>query len=214
MDVLGERWALLIVRDLLVAPHRFTDLRRELHGIPSNVLTARLKELEDAGVVERRVLSRPATGVVYALTEEGRDLEDVVLALGRWGARRLTDPAEGDVVTTSSMTMAMRTTFQPEATAGVTGSVELTVGPVVLGLTIDDGRLSVEPGPLPDADARLAAGPAIRRLMTGEVDVPTALAESIVSAEGDPRLLEVFARAFRIDPRPGGQALGGTTVAG
>lgn len=203
VDVVGERWSLLIVRDLLVAPQRFSDLRRELHGIPSNVLTARLKELEQAGVVERRLLPMPARGVAYSLTEEGRDLEDVVLALGRWGARRLTDPAEGDVITPASMTMAMRTTFRPEATAGVHATYELTFGPVQLAMTIDDGQLSVLPGAMPGADVRLSAGPDIRRLMAGEVDVSTAVAESIVACEGDLRLLGVFAQAFRIDPRPG-----------
>ncbi|MET0449393.1 MAG: winged helix-turn-helix transcriptional regulator [Aeromicrobium sp.] len=203
MDVLGERWAMLIVRDLLVAPQRFTDLRRELRGIPSNILTRRLKELEEAGVVERRVLARPQTGTVYALTPEGEDLEEVVEALGLWGARRLEDPRAGDVITASSMTMAMRTTFRPEATEGVHATYELTFGDIVLAMTIDDGGLTVGPGTMPDADVRVSAGPDIRRLMTGEIDVPQAIAESIVAFEGDLGLLGVFSEAFRIGARPG-----------
>lgn len=203
MDLVGERWAMLIVRDLLVAPQRFTDLRRELHGIPSNILTRRLKELEEAGVVERRVLARPQTGTVYALTPEGEDLEDVVTALGRWGARRLEDPRDGDVVTASSMTMAMRTTFRPDATLGVHATYELTFGDIVLAMTIDDGGLTVGPGAMPGADVTISAGPDIRRLMTGEVDVPQAIAESIVSFTGDLALLGLFSEAFRIDARPG-----------
>lgn len=201
LDVLGERWALMIVRDLLVAPQRFTDLRRELRGIPSNVLTSRLKELEDAGVVERRVLARPDTGVVYALTAEGRDLEDVVMALGRWGARRLVDPRDDDVITTSSMVMAMRTTFQPSAADGVRATYELRLGEIMLGLTIRGGELDVRPGPMPAADAHIVAGPDLRRLMTGEVEVAEAIAESIVSVEGDLAMLGLFARLFRIAAR-------------
>ena len=77
VEILGERWGLLIVRDLLIEPKRFTDLQRGLPGIPSNVLTSRLKELEAANVVTRRVLPRPAGSIVYELTDYGRELEDV-----------------------------------------------------------------------------------------------------------------------------------------
>lgn len=202
LDLLGERWALMIVRDLLVAPQRFTDLRRELHGIPSNVLTTRLKDLESGGVVRRRVLPRPESGVVYELTEEGRDLEDVVLALGRWGSRRLAELHDGDVVTTSSMAMAMRTTFQAQAADGVDATFELRLGEIVLSLQVRDGELDVQPGEVEQPDARIVAGPELRRLMAGEVDVAEAIAASIVAVEGDLALLGLFARLFRIGARP------------
>src|SRR5215207_6969550 len=84
LELVGERWALLVVRDLVLGPKRFTDLRRGLPRIPTNVLSARLRELEEAGVVRRRVLPRPASSVVYELTEYGRELDEVVLPLGRW----------------------------------------------------------------------------------------------------------------------------------
>src|ERR671933_1041184 len=86
LDLVGERWALLIVRDLILGPKRFTDLRRGLPGIGTNVLAARLKELERGGVIRRRTLPPPAASVVYELTEYGRALEGPLLALGRWGA--------------------------------------------------------------------------------------------------------------------------------
>src|SRR5688572_3869489 len=89
VEMVGERWAMLIVRDLLVSPKRYTDLREGLPRIPTNILSVRLKELEDAGVVRRRVLPRPSGSVVYALTDYGTELEDIVLALGRWGAKSL-----------------------------------------------------------------------------------------------------------------------------
>src|SRR5262245_46098758 len=97
--MVGERWALLIVRDLLVGPKRFTDLRRGLPRIPTNVLAARLQELEASGVVQRRVLPRPASGVVYALTDYGSELEGIVLRLGRWGAQSLGERRPGEIVT-------------------------------------------------------------------------------------------------------------------
>jgi DNA-binding HxlR family transcriptional regulator len=87
LDIVGKRWALLIVGDLLDGPKRFTDLRNALVGIPSNILSARLKELEIAGVAERKALPHPGGGVVYELTELGAELEDVVIRLGKWGAQ-------------------------------------------------------------------------------------------------------------------------------
>src|SRR5687768_11248838 len=89
LELVGERWALLIIRDLLVGPKRYTDLRAGLPKIPTNVLATRLKELEQAALVVRRVQPRPSGAIVYELTEYGADLEEVVLALGRWGARSL-----------------------------------------------------------------------------------------------------------------------------
>src|ERR1700730_12979598 len=111
VELLGERWALLVVRDLLVGPKRFTDLRCGLPRIPTNVLSDRLRELEDAGVVHRRVLPRPAGSIVYELTEYGAQLDDIVLSLGRWGAQRLGEPGPDEIITTDSMIIALRSTF-------------------------------------------------------------------------------------------------------
>src|ERR1700730_10133410 len=87
LEIVGERWAILVIRDLLVGPKRFTDLHRGLPGIPTNVLTARLNELEEAGVIRRRALPRPERSVVYELTEYGSELDEVVVRLGLWGAK-------------------------------------------------------------------------------------------------------------------------------
>src|SRR5437868_7024460 len=119
LELVGERWALLIVRDLLVGPRRFTDLRHGLPRIPTNVLSERLKELEQGGVVRRRVLPRPAASVVYELTEYGGGLGGVVQRLGLWGAQSLGEPRPGEIMTTDSMIMALRTTFVPAAAEGV-----------------------------------------------------------------------------------------------
>lgn len=99
LDVIGDRWALLVVRELLLGPRRYTDLVEGLPGVGTNVLATRLRELETAGIIERRRLPAPTPVTVYELTGDGRDLRSVIDKLARWGARRLTTPAEDDAVT-------------------------------------------------------------------------------------------------------------------
>jgi DNA-binding HxlR family transcriptional regulator len=198
LDIVGERWALLIVRDLLVSPKRFTDIKRGLPRIPSNILSSRLKELEGAGVIERRVLPRPDGSVVYELTDYGQELEHIVLALGRWGARTLGEPGPQDVVTVDSLIVAMRSTFRPEAARGDDVSYELHVGEVVLHIRIENGALRVAEGTLPDPDLVIETGPAIRALMAAELGPAQAIADGSVRLTGDPALLTRFAETFRI----------------
>ena len=207
LEVVGERWALLIARDLLVGPKRFTDLLRGLPGIPSNILTARLKELEGAGVVRRRVLPRPSKGVVYEMTAYGAELENVVVELGRWGAKTLGDPRPDETVTIDSLVTALRTTFHPEAARGMRAGFELRVGEIVLHALVDDGRVTVAEGALPAADLAIEAGPGIRALMAGELTPEHALEAGVVQiAAGDPALLTRFAEIFRIEPLPAPRA--------
>ncbi len=202
LEVVGERWGLLIVRDLLVGAKRFTDLLRGLPGIPSNVLTTRLKELEHAGVVRRRVLPRPARAVVYELTEYGLELEPVVVALGRWGARNLGDPRPDETITVDSLITALRTTFRPEAARGLHAGYELRVGEIVLHARVGDGRVEVAAGALPGADLAIEAGPGIRALMAGELNSADAILNGTVQVTGDATLLQRFAEIFRIEPMP------------
>ena len=202
LEAVGERWALLVVRDLLVGPKRFTDLLRGLPGIPSNVLTTRLKELEHAGVVRRRLLPRPARGVVYELTEYGQELEPVVIELGRWGAKNLGDPRPEETITLDSLITALRTTFQPAAARGMHAGYELRAGEIVLHARIDDGRIAVVAGPLPGADLVIEAGPALRPLMAGELSAADAIASGAVHVRGERELLTRFAELFRIEPMP------------
>ncbi|MFF5985527.1 winged helix-turn-helix transcriptional regulator [Prauserella flavalba] len=198
-DLVGERWALLIIRDLMVAPKRFTDLRRGLPKIPTNVLSARLKQLEGEGVVERRVLPRPDGSVVYELTAYGRDLEDIVLALGRWGARTLGEPGPDDIVTPDSMVMAMRSTFHAEDARDVVAGFELRLGDVVVGVRVDKGKLDVAEGePAGGADVTISTGPAIKAVMAGELTPEEAVANGSVQLEGDEALFPAFAKIFRI----------------
>jgi DNA-binding HxlR family transcriptional regulator/putative sterol carrier protein len=192
----------LVVRDLILGPKRFSDLRRGLPRIPTNVLSARLKELEHAGVICRRLLPRPETGVVYELTEYGRDLEDIVLRLGLWGARSLAEPRPEDTVSVDSLILALRATFRPEAARGLRASYELRLGEIVLHACVDRGVLEVAEGPLADADLTLETDLTLRRLMSGELSPREAVRSGQIRLSGNRELLERFVEIFRIPAAP------------
>jgi DNA-binding HxlR family transcriptional regulator len=189
---------MLIIRDLLIGPKRFSDLQRGLPGIPTNVLTARLKELEEAGIVERQVLPLPERGIAYQLTPYGAELEAVVLEIGRWGAKRLGDPRPDETITTDSILTALRTTFQPKAAKNVSASYELRVGPVNVHAIVSRGRLTTGDGPLPHADLIIETGPALRAVMAGEITPAEAIKNGSVHVQGDKRLLTQFTELFKI----------------
>ena len=202
LEVVGERWALLILRDLLVEPKRFTDLHRGLPGIPTNVLTARLKELEAAGVVRRHVLPRPQGSVVYELTDYGAELEPVILELGRWGAKALDAPRHGEIITVESLIMAMRTTFRARNARGLRASFELRSGDIAFHLRVADGALEAKPGPLPEADLHITTNPmVIKVLLSGDVAPADAIAQGLVEIQGDAALLDRFVDVFQITER-------------
>lgn len=208
VELIGERWALLIVRDLLVGPRRYTDLKQGLPRIPTNILSARLKELQAGGVVRRVPLMN--CGLVYELTDYGRALEPIVLAIGRWGFQGMGAPQPDDIVTADSLTMALRTSFRAERAGDL--DVELHVGEVALRVLVADGELrtaQIAPTAPPvggrmlegEADAVIVAGPGIRALIAGEVTPVEALAQDLVAVvRGDESALDAFAEAFRIAP--------------
>ena len=209
VELIGERWALLIIRDLLVGPRRYTDLKQGLPKIPTNILSVRLKELQDGGVVRRAPLYR--TGLVYELTPYGQQLEPIVLALGRWGFAQMGEPGPEDIVTPDSLTMALRTAFRPDAAAGLPAAdYELHVGDVVLRIEVAGSELRVaqlgrpaQPvAALPDGDPDVvfAAGPAVRKVVSGELTPTEAIDSGIIRVlRGEATLLERFAQTFHID---------------
>lgn len=202
MEIVGERWAMLIVRDLILAPKRFVDLKRGLPRIPTNILSARLKELEQYGVVQRRVLPRPASAVVYELTEYGRDLEDILLRFGRWGARSLDVPGSEDIMTPDALVLALRATFQPEAAAGASGGFEVRVGPLVVHARVANGVVTTAEGELPDADLIMEVRGPLKPLLARELSPADALAGGLLLIDGDAVWLERFVEWFRLEPTP------------
>jgi DNA-binding HxlR family transcriptional regulator len=205
LELVGERWALLIVRDLLVGPRRYSDLKQGLPRIPTNILSTRLKELQQSGVVRRVPL---AHGLVYDLTEYGRGLEDVILALGRWGFQRMGEPGEGDIVTPASLTMSFRTAFTPDAARSWPATVyEVHIADVVLTLRVHELGLTVMRGAstpgvgTSGADLVFAASPRIREVISGELSPESAIAGGTVRIlDGDATLLERFALTFHLEP--------------
>ena len=210
VELIGERWAMLIIRDLMVGPRRYTDLKQGLPKIPTNILSARLKELQEGGVVRRAPLYR--TGLVYELTPYGRQLEPIVLALGRWGFAQMGEPGPDDIVTADSLTMALRTAFRADAAAALPpADYELHVGPVALRVQVDGESLRIAQlapvappvgGSLPAGEPELvfAAGPGIRHIISGELTPAEAIDRDVLAVvSGDATLLERFAATFHID---------------
>jgi DNA-binding HxlR family transcriptional regulator len=153
LDYIGERWALLVVRELLLGPKRFTDLQDGLPGAGSKVLAQRLRELERAGVVRRRTLAPPASSHVYELTEWGAQLDAVVVALGRWGGGA-PEPSADHVGADSAM-IKLRTFFSPQPGRPWTATYEMRLGRYRFTARVADGELVElsrgEPHERPDA---------------------------------------------------------------
>ncbi len=211
VELIGERWAMLIVRDLLVGPRRYTDLKQGLPKIPTNILSTRLKELQEGGVVRRVPLLN--CGLVYELTPYGRQLEPIVLALGRWGFVQMGDPGPDDIVTADSLTMALRTAFRPDAAASLpSADYEVHLADVALRVQVDGPELRIAQlappsspigGRVPagEPDVVIAAGPGIRHVISGRLTPAEAVDQDVIDVvSGDAMLLERFAATFHIDP--------------
>ncbi|MGI5226889.1 winged helix-turn-helix transcriptional regulator [Actinoallomurus sp. CA-142502] len=194
LNVIGERWALLVVRELLFGPKRFTDLR---HGLPTasqNVLSQRLRELEAGGVVRRRRLGPPAATWVYELTEWGRGLEPVLFHLGRWGSR--SPRTSGNELSTDALMLALRTSF--DADAARDGTWELRLGDDRFRAVVADGRLRLERGGADEPDAVLVTDVAtLRSVAFGDRALDEAAADGALRVEGDEEAAARFAASFR-----------------
>src|ERR687897_764094 len=140
LDVVGERWALLVVRELLLGPKRFTDLRTGLPHVSPDVLAQRLRELEQSGIVRRRRLPPPASARVYELTGRGEELEPVIVALGRWGSTAPSPPGDARLGV-DSLVLALKTLFDPAEADGFDGTFELRVGEQHFWVRVADSRL-------------------------------------------------------------------------
>ena len=197
LELVGERWALLIVRDLLVGPRRYTELAAGLPRIPSNILAARLKELQAAGLLRRAPRSRV---VVYEPTPYGRELEPVVLALGAWGFKAMGDPRDEQIITPDAMTMSLRTAFRPQVAAGLPPTAYAAhLGPAELLVRVDGPTLEVARGDGPADLTFAAAGPGIRRIISGELAPERAIATGAVAVlRGRGDLLARFASTFHL----------------
>jgi DNA-binding HxlR family transcriptional regulator len=201
LELVGERWALLVVRDLLLGPRRFTELQRGLGKVPSNVLSSRLKELEEAGVIRRRALPRPASGVAYELTDYGRALEPILEDLMLWGARALGPPGTDDGFSPNSFLLGLRIAFQPDAARDLDATYEISIDDSTFHVRVADGELELGEGPAQNPDLRIETDLRLGELLQGKVGPQEAVAQGVVKLDGKRSLLRAFAKAFRL-PAP------------
>lgn len=203
LDAVGERWALLVVRELILGPRRFTDLQRELPGISTNVLSRRLDQLSGFGVVRKRKLAPPAGSWVYQLTPWGQELEPIVQQLGRWGSKTA-HPSRGDHLSTASLVLSLRTNFDPRAAEAVSADYTLHLEEECFQASVADGRFHIvrgdadRPGTLIDTSTATLAG-----LVYGGHDLAQALEDGSVRVRGDVVAVERFLTLFALpDPAP------------
>ena len=205
LNVVGERWALLVVRELLLGPKRFSDLRADLPGVSPNVLADRLEELERRAVLRRRKLPPPAGSWVYELTEWGAELEPVIITIGRWGARSpFLDREAG--LSVSSAVLAMRTMFSAERAAGVRVRIEIRMGERRFLAEVDDGRFVVTPverlaAGTGTVDAVVSARPEVLAgLLYDGLDLGESLRAGTAEIEGDVAAVERYLGLFALPP--------------
>lgn len=202
LDLVGERWALLVVRELLLGPKRFTDLKAGLPGASPNVLSQRLDELEHAGIVRRRKLAPPASVWVYELTEWGRELEPALLALGRWGSRAPSRPHRD--LSLDALMIALKTTFDPSAAEGLRATYDLRLGDDHFQVAVADGALELARGDVQYPDAVIQTDAAtLRGLVFGNQQLDAAIGSGRFTIEGDRRTVKRFLSFFsRPQPAP------------
>jgi DNA-binding HxlR family transcriptional regulator len=208
LDIVGERWTLLIIRELYAGPRRFTDLLAGLPEISTNLLSERLKSLEQQGLICRRALPPPFGSTVYDLTLLGQGLEKTLLELGRWGSQFVPPSFEGAcLLPVGSYALTLKTFFRPELAQGVCETYTLHIDREMLQVHIDEGTLHVRQGEARRADATFHTDIAsYLGLLLGQIDPDEAIASGVVRVEGDPAALRRFVTICGMAP-PGTAAM-------
>ena len=204
LDVIGDRWAPLIVRELLLGPRRFTDLQNGVPGIASDMLTTRLRELTEAGVVEKVELDAPASGSAYTLTELGRGLEEPLTAIARWGLDLMPPPSDAGAFTPSIMAGSMRVLLQPDPDEELTVSLNSEGEPYTI--RIAGGKADPRQGRAIDPDIAIDGPPGpVMAVLVGGFEPGTATGDEWdttgVTVEGDRRDLDRLRAMVRVPDR-------------
>ncbi|MDT5193598.1 MAG: hypothetical protein QOH20_352 [Mycobacterium sp.] len=203
LDVIGERWALVVVRELLLGPKRFTDLRAGMPGASPDVLAQRLRQLQEAGVVHQHKLPPPAASQVYALTDWGAELEPVITHLGRWGSRSPSMPYDADR-SIDSLVLSLRALFDPGAAQGFTATIALRLGENHFRVKVADGQLHLTRGEPEHAGATLETDPqTLAALLYRGRPLQDVLRTGEVTIAGDSGVLARFLQLFPL-PEPAG----------
>jgi DNA-binding HxlR family transcriptional regulator len=196
LDMIGERWALLVVRDLLLGPKRFTDLLKGLPGASPDVLTQRLRDLGDAGVVQRRRLGPPVGTWVYELTPWGAELEEIVIGLARW-AHESSQMRYDLALGTDSMMLSVKTLFDGSAAGGLDAKIALTLNDEPFWIQVSDGNLSMARGDIATPDVMVETDTAtMTSLLQTDRTIDDALAANQIRLTGDRGVLDRFFESF------------------
>jgi DNA-binding HxlR family transcriptional regulator len=187
LDIVGERWTLLIVRELIPGPRRFTDLMDGLPGISTNLLSERLKSLEQQGLLCRRVLPPPAGSAVYELTSLGQALQKSLIELGKWGSQFVPAAAEdASLLNVGSYALTLKTFFRPEHAQGVDETYELRIDNEVLQVQINAGQIQVQQGEALKADVIFRTEmPTYLGLLQGQIRPEEAISKGMIQIWGN-----------------------------
>jgi DNA-binding HxlR family transcriptional regulator len=199
LELVGDRWTLLLIRELLVAPRRYSDLQKALRAIPTNLLADRLRRLEEDGIVERYEAPPPVATTLYQLTARGQQLEESVLALMRWGAPLLADSARADEPMPSDWPVLwLRDVLDPGVSTGTVIAFDVGAATRVT-VEIGDGRARLAPpGAKPDVVVAAPSHPAVLEVLSGAIPIDEAVASGRFSIAGDPGRARMFAKQLRI----------------
>ncbi len=202
LDLIGERWALLIVRELIPGPKRFTDLKASLPGVSTNILTTRLAELEAGSVIARKTLPPPGAAQIYALTDWGADLEPLIKDLGRWAARSPT-LIPGKPMSAAALMLSLRAMFSPEKASFTRARLSLVLNGVAHRAIVERGALDIEIGDIEDPDVAVAGDPnLLAGVIYGGMSISDAEAAGL-EIDGRRSALRRFCRLFPLpDPAP------------
>ncbi len=201
LDLVGERWALLVMRELMLGPKRFSDLRESLPGISANVLTQRLEGLEAAGILLRRKLPPPAASQDYELTEWGYESEPIFQALGRWAAR---SPVHDPTLpfSAASLVLSLRTMLDSVRAAQVEARIGLRLGEEFFLARLAHGRIEIARGAPDEADLILTgAPPVLAGAIYGGQALEALEAAGALRIEGDRALANRFIGLFPLPPK-------------
>ena len=206
LDLVGERWALLVMRELMLGPKRFSDIRADLPGISANTLTQRLEGLEKAGIVLREKLPPPASGQVYGLTEWGYQALPVMGALGRWAVRSQGhDPNQH--FSAVSLLLSFMAMNQPAVTQGLDATIGFRLGRENYGLVLKEGATRAVRGEPADSDVIFEGAPgAVAAAVYGGVPLAELESAGALTVAGDRSVAERFITLFPLPPkapRPG-----------
>jgi DNA-binding HxlR family transcriptional regulator len=201
LDVVGERWTLLVVRELLNGPKRYVDLLAGLVGISTDMLATRLKVLEEAGIISRRMLPAPAASKVYELTPLGRDLQPAMTELARFGMRLLGEQDDGAAFQIHWITPSLRAMFRPEQVPAASLTVEFRVGTEAMHARIAEGALHTFPGHTDDPDVVLTFADATTLAEIGRDPATslTALSTGRLHVQGKPDAIQATRELFGLD---------------